>query len=62
MYIVKRTLPNEGKVGYLKDTGWTYYTIGMPIELDGVIRFTQGERNYNILPATDQWLYYGSYK
>jgi len=61
MYIIKRALAN-GKIAYLKDTGWVSYPRTGPIELDGVIRFTQGERNYNILPATDQWQYYGSYK
>ena len=60
MYCIKRQV-SEGQVAYLKYDGWTLFS-NIPLDLTGVILFTEGERKANTLRPNEEWQWYGSYK
>lgn len=60
MYCIKRKLGKD-KVAYLKDDGWAVFS-NVPLELGGVLLFTEGERKANTLQPNEEWQWYGAYK
>jgi hypothetical protein len=46
---------------YFKYNGWERFD-APPIDLSGVVLFTEGERKANTLQPNEEWQWYGSYK
>lgn len=61
MYCVKRTVnKSNGQVAYFKYDGWHLFS-NEPLDLSGVVLFTQRERDANTLGPNEEWQWYGSY-
>lgn len=61
MNIIKRTLYN-GTLAYYTYDGWKFFSAGVPLDLNDVVRFTDGERKCFQLKDGDEWQTFGCYK
>ena len=69
MYVIKRRTPIFNEVehtealSYYKYDGWSDpVERGQPLDLSGVVLFTEGERKANTLRPYEEWQWYGAYK
>ena len=60
MYIIKRT--SKDSVSYYKYEGWEQFKKGTPLDLSGVVLFTEQEAKVNELPPNEEFQWYGAYK
>lgn len=66
MYCIKALIPNyETKkvdIGYYKYDGWDVFPSEGPLDLSGVVLFTEREAQRIELPANEEFQWYGAYK
>ena len=60
MYCIKRT--EQDTISYYKYDGWESFPKEGPIDLSGVVLFTEREANRFDLPSNYEYQWYGSYK
>lgn len=60
MYCIKRTV-SKGKVAYFKYDGWHLFS-NEPLDLSGVVLFTEREAKANELRPNEEFQWYGAYK
>jgi len=60
MYVIKRTTADS--ISYYKYDGWETFPKEGPLDLTGVVLFTERERQMCTLVSTDEWQWYGAYK
>ena len=60
MYVIKRT--TEDSISYYKYDGWESFPKEGPLDLTGVVLFTERERRANTLRPNEEWQWYGAYK
>jgi hypothetical protein len=61
VYILKRGLPN-GKLAYLKRSGWVVFPKDGPLDLTDCVLFTDGETKTFQLNEGEVFQFYGAYK
>lgn len=63
MYCIKRHHTLTGELAYFKrEEGWVKFSDQGPLDLTGVMLFTEGERRANTLRPSEEWQWYGAYK
>jgi len=60
MYVIKRT--SEDTISYYKYDGWESFPKQGPLDLSGVVLFTEREAKVTELPPNEEFQWYGAYK